>query len=48
VCSRAARGAAPKEKPREPPKRVNCVYEWASLRLPLPGSVRLPLRMTRA
>ena len=48
VMGAGCRRAVPKEKPRKPPKRVNCVYEWSSLSLPLPGKIRLPLRMTRA
>lgn len=45
----ACRKGAPVAKPREPPRKVNCMYEWSSLPLPRLGSVRsLSLGITRS
>lgn len=44
----AQRRAAQKaQKAREAPRKVNCVYEWASLALPR-QNIRLPLGITKA
>ncbi|KAK9841754.1 hypothetical protein WJX81_000889 [Elliptochloris bilobata] len=49
VVIRAYRKGAPVAKPREPPRKVNCMYEWSSLPLPRLGSVRsLSLGITRS
>lgn len=45
----ARRKGGPVAKPREPPRKVNCMYEWSSLPLPRLGSVRsLSLGITRS
>ncbi|CAK0754910.1 hypothetical protein CVIRNUC_002333 [Coccomyxa viridis] len=48
VLYRAARHRRSAEKSREPPRRVNCVYEWASLAVPRRTIFRVPLGTIRA
>jgi len=45
----ARRKAGLPQTPREPPRKVNCMYEWSSLPLPRLGSVRsVSLGITRS
>jgi len=45
----ARRKAGIPKSPREPPRKVNCMYEWSSLPLPRLGSVRsVSLGITRS